>query len=279
MGQQQQQFEEILQKVKNDPYAAITVFDTERFKNLGVNKDNDFFVQNYGSIEDFFNKKFSEGSKKITIRVKRKNGSAYKDDPKYPDVFSFDFNEKTEQLEEQAQNFTQNNTTAPAQKQYPQSALAGSTALSIPEYTNLMLDSREKVRLENELKELKVKYDVVKKENKKYRESELKNEAELKAKETTANTNKGYLEMIMPHMGDKLGQVMVNLTAPKNQVVATALGNPEGASEIKTEMYRITNEESDATINYLLNIHSLINKPGFIEELNVLIQKYQADGN
>lgn len=74
------QLDTIIQKLKKDQYFAVTITDSDSFKNVCTNRLAAQMVEDSGSVENFFNGIVEKGHIEIAIQPRRKNGSSFKDD-------------------------------------------------------------------------------------------------------------------------------------------------------------------------------------------------------
>ena len=73
-----QELDNLIEKLNNDNYSAISVFDLESQSFLYRNLIHAEIMTQFGSGEDFFETLFENGNRRLRLTLKRKNGSTYK---------------------------------------------------------------------------------------------------------------------------------------------------------------------------------------------------------
>jgi hypothetical protein len=76
-----QKLEAIVNRLQEDEYFAITVIGIDKYgleKRIVTNYYNTDFINKYGSATNFFEQLFKDGIRKVTICLRRKNGTGTK---------------------------------------------------------------------------------------------------------------------------------------------------------------------------------------------------------
>ena len=213
-------FNDLIQKLERDPYFAIAVFDLTNGSDRILKPTVAAGLKNvYGSVENYFDQIFNDSIKEIGIKVMRQNGNSWKDG-KEPYV----------KVENPAQ-VQPSLFTDPVQPKniIPDhmglNGLAGAM-LNIPttHYTELHHDAKEKIRLQKELDELKIKYQSAKKKNKEFEKREQEEEKAIKKLDVK---NKGYADLIEKST-PLLAPILTKLAGMLDgQAIPTGLATPE----------------------------------------------------
>ena len=70
-----EQLDDLMDKLNSDKFCAVTVYDRGTSKPIFRNVTHEQIKNDYGTAEEFFEKVFAEGYKKLTLQEKRKNGA------------------------------------------------------------------------------------------------------------------------------------------------------------------------------------------------------------
>jgi hypothetical protein len=249
-----QELDTLIDKLNTDCYSAVSVLDLDTTVFVFRNKTHAEIIADYGSAEEFFETLFADGHKRLTLTLKRKNGSTYKADGK-----SFDVNFSKEP---QAVAPVTNPVTVHKAEMFPNSFGLGSLDM-----INLFVAKGDAQRLHTENEVLKAS----EKENKKLIE-ELKEER-LASKYDTARST-GTQEMLLgaiQHLPTILATF--NGAAP---VAGLASPTENYSSPAKQQFAKALQNYDDATVNVLESISNGMNtNPDFTNELAELLQKYQ----
>ena len=90
-----EQLDDLMDKLNSDKFCAVTVYDRDTSKPIFRNVTHEQIKNDYGTAEEFFEKVFADGYKKLTLQEKRKNGAnAFKMEG---DTFDVSFGNTTEE--------------------------------------------------------------------------------------------------------------------------------------------------------------------------------------
>ena len=70
-----EQLDDLMDKLNSDKFCAVTVYDRDTSKPIFRNVTHEQIKNDYGTAEEFFEKVFADGFKKISLQEKRKNGA------------------------------------------------------------------------------------------------------------------------------------------------------------------------------------------------------------
>jgi len=248
--EQMEKLIEIIQKLKTDQYAAITVLNNANpLKKVVREFTGAMLIEKYGSIENFFEQVNKDGIKDITILVRRKNGGTYKADPKYnPINISFEPKAEVQTVSNQNNNAMQ-----------PQNWLTG--GLNQADAIYKMMDH---TRLVTECESMKAKNEILEKDNKELREKVLR--SEITGTNSAANTEliKTLAPLMMPFV-NKL------VAAPD----VAALNQPN-ISPVKQNFITAMQNVPDENIDFLMSIMAHFGNENYVKELDQLISKYNG---
>lgn len=255
------QFDELIDKLNNDKYAAVSVLDLDTNSFLFRNKTHAEIIEEYKTAEDFFEALFAKHHKRLNLTLKRKNGSTYKADGQ---GFTVNFSQENQEV--------QNVPAVPAQQMRPQQQMpdmfSNSFGLGTLDIMNLMVSKNDATRLHAE-------NEVLKLENKEQKKliDELKEER-LAAKYST-DKSKGTQEMLMGAI-----QHLPTLIsfAKGNPIPATGLAAAVEAysSPIKQHFAETLQDIDDTVVNVLGSINNGLNTNAqFSGELAELLKKYK----
>jgi hypothetical protein len=249
-----QELDTLIDKLNTDSYSAVSVLDLDTTVFVFRNKTHAEIIADYGSAEEFFETLFADGHKRLTLTLKRKNGSTYKVDGKSFDV---NFSKDTQSVETVKQPVTVHKAEI-----FPNSFGLGSLDM-----INLFVAKGDAQRLHAENEILKAS----EKENKKLIE-ELKEER-LASKYDTARSN-GTQEMLLGAI-----QHLPTILATFNGAApVTGLASPteNHLTPAKQNFAKSLQNLDDSTVNVLQSINSAMNtNPEFTNELAELLQKHQ----
>ncbi|WP_281322756.1 hypothetical protein [Flavobacterium aestivum] len=249
-----QELDKLIDKLNTDMYSAVSVLDLDTSAFVFRNKSHAEILAEYGSAEEFFETLFANGHRRLTLTLKRKNGSTYKVDGKSFDV---NFSKNTQSTEVVKQPATVHKA-----EMFPNSFGLGSLDM-----INLFVAKNDAQRLHTENEILK----ATEKENKKLIE-ELKEER-LASKYDTARSN-GTQEMLLGAM-----QHLPTILATFNGAApVTGLASPTEnySTPAKQNLARALQNLDDSTANVLESINNAMGtNPEFTNELAELLQKHQ----
>lgn len=256
-----QEFLDIVNKLKSDPYYAISITDDSTMNKLFSTKTGIVLVKENGSVENYFENLKNSGVTSFTVQEYRKNGAGWKNTGNV--IRNLTFQDKT------AVN------SVPVQSPVPVlHALSGGNngqvvGLGFYEAASLMANSQDKVRLEEENKYLKTQNEEYKKTIDELKEEKLKNQYDSSGKDTQ---NKMILGLVQ-NLPSLLGAFKSSQSSPLN---APAVEN--NLSEVKTQMISfLTNPNvSDAMVQALFEVATKITtEQGFAEKIEELLSSQQ----
>ena len=244
-----QALDNIVSKLKTDPFMAIAVHNTETFAKIIPATTGNILKEKHGSIENFFDSLFKNGNKSIAIQEYRANGTGIK---KIGSVVNFNFSENNEKQ--------MNNTAQPNSNPW---GLAGQVGLGFTDIINLTADSRDKVRLETENVYLKTANEDLKKLLDELKEEKLATKYDSDGKKSQTELLLGLANAFGPQLAGLLTKTPTGLSAPEPQAFQDDAPN-------KQVMFQMLNDPnfSDAMAQLLLDVTDRINKkPDFHEKL------------
>ncbi|SHM71829.1 hypothetical protein [Flavobacterium chilense] len=157
-----QELDNLIEKLNTDSYSAVSVLDLQTNSFLFRNKTHVEIIEQYQNAEEFFEALFAKGYRRLSLTLKRKNGSSYKVDGKSFEV-----------------NFSKENEVAPIPVQYakvPQAqtdVFSNSFGLGTLDIMNLMVAKNDASRLFTENETLKAENKEYKKKYEDIREEQL----------------------------------------------------------------------------------------------------------
>jgi len=251
-----QELDNLIEKLNNDNYSAISVFDLESQSFLYRNLIHAEIMTQFGSGEDFFETLFENGNRRLRLTLKRKNGSTYKLDGQ---PFEVNFSPKIETVKPVE--------TLPVIAPIPvQELVPNSFGLGTLDIMNLMVSKNDAQRLFTE-------NEVLKSENKEQKKliEELKEER-LASKYNTEKS-KGNQEMLL----GAIQQLPTLVSFVKGQPLPTGLNAPQSElSEAKQHFAKALQNIDDTILNVLSSINDGLNtNVEFSNELAELLKKHQ----
>ncbi|MBA0884925.1 hypothetical protein [Flavobacterium undicola] len=251
------ELDELIDKLNNDKYAAVSVLDLDTNSFLFRNKTHAEIIEEYGTAEEFFETLFAKGHKRLNLNLKRKNGSTYKTDGQ-----GFTVNFSADTLESQSQPQAQ-----PKQVQIPD-MFSNSFGLGTLDVMNLMVAKNDASRLFTENEVLKVEN----KEQKKLIE-ELKEER-LAAKYST-DKSKGTQEMLMGAI-QHLPTLISFAKGTPMPMTGLAAAVEDYSSPVKQSFAEALQNIDDTVVTVLGSINNGLNSNvEFSNELATLLKKYK----
>lgn len=271
----QKQLDIIIQRLKTEPKFLITVENKETGFFVCRKQSGEKLVNQYGSIENFFEEIYKNGHRKVGIQPFRKNGSS---GTALDGYLEFTFSDDSQQ-----QPATPPMTTAPTPAvpiyEMPVvgnfgSGLKGAVQLGLPELLQMHQAQNDNVRNAEENKYLKIRVDDLEKQVKSYEKKELQYEFSREERKERAESQKGYLEVFKslaePFMPVIAGKMMG--AGAVAQATETALGNP-AFSELKNEFLQVISSQNDVNIDILYRVLSGFDNGEFVNELVELLTK------
>ena len=252
-----QQLDNLIEKLNNDQYSAVSVFDLDAKSFLYRNKTHFEIASEFGVAEDFFETLFALGHKRLNLTLKRKNGSTYKADEK---GFEVNFSTDNQELEPEPMP----TVIKPVQTQ---ELFPNAMGLGTLDIMNLMVSKNDAQRLFTE-------NEVLKSENKEQKKliEELKEER-LASKYNTEK-NKGNQEMLL----GAIQQIPTLVNFVKGQPMPVGLSAPieSHLSPIKQDFAKALQNIDDTILTVLDSINKGLNSNvEFSNELAELLKKHQ----
>lgn len=259
-----------------DPYKALDIFEPKKGKYLRRKQFKKDILKEVPTVEQWI-KNFYEvnGYDKITVYIRKKNGSSFK--PVAEVSVTFQSNNQTQQMEQPTQM-----PTMPQTQSY---GMSGAEILNIHDKASKygeLLKAYEKLEVANE--KLKEKFEEIKEKLYDFKnEMHLKDvtikefETKVAASEKPMFSDKG-IEFAGAAAKDILGMVMTAKTQGMGGA-ATPI-EAEVSSAVKQKCIDLirdenfTDEMTEELEPVVLGIYS---QPNFTNELRVLIQKYQPN--
>lgn len=259
-----EQLDDLMDKLNSDKFCAVTVYDRDTSKPIFRNVTHEQIKNDYGTAEEFFEKVFDDGYKKLTLQEKRKNGAnAFKMEG---DTFDVSFGNTTEA--------EPNQTSKKKKKKKMKGGLMG---LGMTEIFDLKMQAYDRGELARKLEESE-------KENKELKaKNEALNEEKLQ-KRYTKESNDSLNNMLLGVV--KQAPIILKGLGFNVPVEATGLG-VASADDLENENYSDTKKSfletikslDDDTIALLQVIYQKINEKSennvFSQELFELLQKHQ----
>jgi hypothetical protein len=153
----------LIEKLNTDTYSAVSVLDLNTNLFLFRNKTHLEILAAHGSAEEFFESLFAKGHTRLSLSLKRKNGSSYKVDGT---TFEVNFSEPSPTPQVQVQRLPQ--------VQAPQvDVFSNSFGLGTLDIMNLMVAKNDASRLFTEAETLKAENKELKKKYEDIREEQL----------------------------------------------------------------------------------------------------------
>lgn len=254
------QLENIITKLKSDPFFAVTISNRDNFRQIAVNITGAQMEQRKGSVEDYFNSLFEDGVKNIGIEVKRKNGSTFKS---MDEFVNFTLQDETTAQPAQSIDPTPPATLIPG---FSTPGLMGGlnqmdVTYKFMDYNRVVADNAslkaDNKRLQDEVDRLRL--------------AELEN----KFSESKANGNKEMLTGLLPVIMQALPALLGKAPAPEAAGLGTPVGMPQ-LSEPKAMLIQQLMGQSDAVCdNLYVILEAMTTNAEFANELIQLLEKFQ----
>lgn len=249
-----QELDNLIEKLNTDSYSAVSVFDLDTNSFLFRNKTHAEIIQEYQSAEDFFESLFAKGHRRLSLSLKRKNGSSYKVDGKSFEV-----------------NFSKENQAAPVPVQQVKAAQAdvfsNSFGLGTLDIMNLMVAKNDASRLFTEVETLKA-------ENKEYK----KKYEEIREEQLLSKYNADKESGLWGAVQGAVQNAPALLAAFKGVAPVAGLAAPMEtySSEAKQHFATALQSIDDTVVNVLDSINKGLNtNTEFSTELAQLLKKHQ----
>lgn len=252
-----QDFNKLIEKLKNDKLTGVSVFDVENYKIVLKPTLGSDIKSQYGSVENFFEKLKTDKINSVIVQEYRQNGTGIKKigNP----LPTLNFGEKQNQLQPVA-------TTSHVAQVMPQ-AQNHPLGLGFVDQVNLFADQRDKIRLEVENTSLKRELEEAKKLRDEYKEQILQDKYDINKQSGNAEMATGLAQTILPMLAEFMKKPS-GLNAP---AIVPAHTN---FSEVKKHLYNLLelNQISDSTVQVLLSVLQNLNDAAFYQSLIELMQ-------
>jgi hypothetical protein len=255
-----QELDNLIDKLNTDSYSAVSVLDLDTNSFLFRNKTHTEIIAEYGSAEEFFESLFAKGHSRLTLALKRKNGSSYKIDGQ-----SFDVNFSKQDQSSQVQQVQQ----IPVQQvKAPQAdVFSNSFGLGTLDIMNLMVAKNDASRLFTEVETLKAENKDYKKKYEEIREEQLQSKYDTNKSKGTQEMLLGAIQQLPTLIG------FVKGTAP---VAGLAAPMEMYSSEVKQHFATALQSIDDTVVGVLESIANGLNtNVEFSSELAQLLKKHQ----
>lgn len=254
------QLENIITKLKSDPFYAVTITNQQNFRVIGTNLTGAKMGDLQGGVEEYFNSIYDSGVKIIGIEIKRKNGSTFKS------------------MDEFVTITFQDETTAPTAQPFsptqPETIIPGLAAPGLHAGLNQM-DVTYKFmdynRVISDNASLKADNKRLQDEVDRLRLADLEN----KFSESKANGTKEMLTGLLPVLMQTLPALLGKAPVPDAAGLGTPVGMPQ-VSESKAMLIQQLMGQSDAVCDNLYVIfEAMTTNADFATELIQLLEKFQ----
>ncbi len=260
-------FDDLIEKLNSDKFCAVTINDKSSSKTIYRNITHDLIKSEYGSSEEFFEKIYAEGYKKIVIQEKRKNGiNAFKIEGE-PFEVTFGESKSSEEDNELMQEVKK-------KKKKKKSGLMG---LGIAEIFDLKLQAHDRSELARKLEESERLNRELRAKNEELNEERLQRKYTKESNDSLNNMLLGVVKqapLILKGLGFNVPIESSGLAIASPEEL-----DDENTSDIKQSFIEIVKSLDDDTISLLSVIYQKINEKSetnhFSQELFGLLQKHQ----
>ncbi len=266
-----ERFNETIQRLKTKTGARLTVYNTETMRPIITDQSNQQIVEAYGSVEQFFEKIFADGIRKVQIRDRSANGSST---TAFGQPYTFEMQDKQPQAAP---------TPPPAAAEpvyqamnmglgFPGMQGLNFPGLSAPEMIHKTFDY---ARIQAENVELKARNMQLEEKTKDLERKVLTNEIH---EGKTAETRKAQSDVINS-IGDTVKPLIAllgeRLLAPAGVAapVTPGLAGTE-ISDRHQETFAILSEMDPSTVYYLGKLAEKLQDPLVAEDLLQLLRKH-----
>jgi hypothetical protein len=257
-----QELDTLIDKLNTDSYSAVSVFDLDTNSFLFRNKTHTEIIADYGSAEEFFEFLFAKGHNRLTLTLKRKNGSSYKIDGHSFDVNFSKQNQEPEVPQTPMQHFPVQQVKAPQADIF-----SNSFGLGTLDIMNLMVAKNDASRLFTEVETLKA-------ENKDYK----KKYEDIREEQLLSKYNADKESGLWGAVQGAVQNAPALLAAFKGVAPVAGLAAPMEAysSEVKQHFATALQSIDDTVVNVLESITNGLNtNVEFSSELAQLLKKHQ----
>ena len=258
-----EQLDDLMDKLNSDKFCAVTVYDRDTSKPIFRNVTHEQIKNDYGTAEEFFEKVFADGFKKITLQEKRKNGAnAFKMEG---DPFDVSFGNSVEAEPKQS-----------AKKKKKKKMKSGLMGLGMTEIFDLKMQAYDRGELARKLEESQRDNKELKAKNEELNEEKLQKRYTKESNDSLNNMLLGVVKQA-PIILKGLG---FNVPIEANGLgVANPTDDTENYSEVKKSFLETIKNLDDDTIVLLQVIYQKINEKSennvFSQELFELLQQHQ----
>lgn len=258
-----EQLDDLMDKLNSDKFCAVTVYDREAAKPIFRNVTHEQVKNEYGTAEEFFEKVFADGYKKLTLQEKRKNGAnAFKMEG---EPFDVSFGNSTEVKSKQISK---------KKKKKKKSGLMG---LGMTEIFDLKMQAYDRGELARKLEESERENKELKAKNEALNEEKLQKRYTKESNDSLNNMLLGVVKQA-PIILKGLG---FNVPIESNGLGVASVDDTESDSysEVKRSFLEIIKTLDDDTIALLQVIYQKINEKSenniFSQQLFELLQQHQ----
>jgi len=260
-------FDDLIEKLNSDKFCAVTINDKGSSKTIYRNITHDLIKSEYGSSEEFFEKIYAEGYKKIVIQEKRKNGiNAFKIEG---EPFEVTFGESKLNVED--------NESMQEVKKKKKKKKSGLMGLGIAEIFDLKLQAHDRSELARKLEESERLNRELRAKNEELNEERLQRKYTKESNDSLNNMLLGVVKqapLILKGLGFNVPTESSGLAIASPEEL-----DDENTSDIKKSFIEIVKTLDDDTISLLSVIYQKINEKSetnlFSQELFGLLQKHQ----
>jgi hypothetical protein len=259
-----EQLDDLMDKLNSDKFCAVTVYDRDTSKPIFRNVTHEQIKNDYGTAEEFFEKVFAEGYKKLTLQEKRKNGAnAFKIEG---DTFDVSFGSTAEAEPKQT-----------AKKKKKKKMKSGLMGLGMTEIFDLKMQAYDRGELARKLEESQRENKELKAKNEELNEEKLQKRYTKESNDSLNNMLLGVVKQA-PIILKGLG---FNIPIEANGLGVASTDDIENDtySEVKKSFLETIKSLDDDTISLLQVIYQKINEKSennvFSQELFELLQQNQ----
>jgi len=259
-----EQLDDLMDKLNSDKFCAVTVYDRDTSKPIFRNVTHEQIKNDYGTAEEFFEKVFAEGYKKLTLQEKRKNGAnAFKIEG---DTFDVSFGSTAEVQPKQS-----------AKKKKKKKMKSGLMGLGMTEIFDLKMQAYDRGELARKLEESQRENKELKAKNEELNEEKLQKRYTKESNDSLNNMLLGVVKQA-PIILKGLG---FNIPIEANGLGVASADDIENDtySEVKKSFLETIKSLDDDTISLLQVIYQKINEKSennvFSQELFELLQQNQ----
>ena len=259
-----EQLDDLMDKLNSDKFCAVTVYERGTSKAIFRNVTHEQIKNDYGTAEEFFEKVFAEGYKKLTLQEKRKNGAnAFKIEG---DTFDVSFGSTAEVQPKQS-----------AKKKKKKKMKSGLMGLGMTEIFDLKMQAYDRGELARKLEESQRENKELKAKNEELNEEKLQKRYTKESNDSLNNMLLGVVKQA-PIILKGLG---FNIPIEANGLGVASADDIENDtySEVKKSFLETIKSLDDDTISLLQVIYQKINEKSennvFSQELFELLQQNQ----